>query len=46
MNKLNSDLTPEKCQNILYKYLTNKPNYYQINAFIKILSREFNKFYN
>ena len=47
-SKLNLSLN--KCQSIINKYLTNNNlnnlNYYQLNIFIKILSEEFHKFYN
>ena len=48
INKINLKLTQEQCQNIIMKYLKTieieKPNYYQINIFIKVLSDEFSKF--
>jgi len=50
INKINLKLTQEQCQNIILKYLKSieieKPNYYQINIFIKVLSDEFSKFSN
>ena len=46
----NLNLSSDKCESIILKYIKsdrlNNPNYYQINIFIKILSEEFQKFYN
>ena len=46
--KINYKLSQEECQNIILKYLKSieieKPNYFQINIFIKVLSDEFTKF--
>ena len=46
----NLNLSSDKCQSIILKYIKNdrlkNPNYYQINILIKILSEELRKFYN
>ena len=48
IKKINYKLSQEECQNIILKYLKSieieKPNYFQINIFIKVLSDEFTKF--
>ena len=44
------NLNQEEISNFIFKYLkdinVDKPNYYQFNIFIKVLSDEFIKFYN
>ena len=49
-DKNNLNLSNQKCKDIILKTLKDigikKPNYYQINIFIKVLYDEFNKFSN
>ena len=48
IDKINLKLSPEECQNIIFRYLkdikVDNPNYFQVNIFLKVLSDQFNKF--
>ena len=48
INILNCDISQKQCEQLIWKYISNidDPNFYQINTFVKILSKEFELFNN